>query len=176
MFDKYTGSFYYINMYRILIISVAVSLLSGCSAKKDVPAPAPPISKEATVISGPLPDKALPRAVLYKTNGDYSDHVFVNVGPDSRLVSYPAPTDVSAASSALPVGSGWLLDRRGGIGEDSRFLKWTYAEYAALPSAPSPSEIIASIIPDARVTDIRVLPISASEAISDPALVSKALE
>ena len=163
-------------MYRILIISVAVWLLSGCSAKKDVPAPAPPISKEATLISGTLPDKDLHRAVVYQYNSVYSDPVIVEVRLDHSLLSYPAPTDVSAASSALPVGSGWLLDRRGGIGEDSRFLKWTYAEYAALPSAPSPSEIIASIIPDARVTDIRVLPISASEAISDPALVSKALE
>lgn len=163
-------------MYKILTVLMAVSLFAGCSAKKDMPVFQPLESKDATVISGPMPDKALPRAVVYKTNGDYSDHVFVNVGPDGRLVSYPAPTDVSVSSSALPVGSGWLLDRRGGISEDSRFLKWTYAEYAALPSAPSPSEIIASIILDARVTDVRVLPFSASEAIADPSVVSKALE
>ena len=163
-------------MYKILIPVMAAMLLGGCSAKKEVPAPAPAISKYAAVISGPVPVQAVPRAVVYKTNGDYSSHVFVNVAPDGRLVSYPAPTDVSPSSSALPVGSGWLLDRRGGISADSRFLRWTYAEYAALPSLPSPAEIMESIIPESRVTAMRALPIPASEAIADPSLVTKALE
>lgn len=151
--------------------------MGGCSAKKEAaPSTPEPISTTAPVFSGGIPRGEVPKAVVYKTNGEYSDHVFVNLAPDGTLLSYPAPSDVTAASSALPVGSGWLLDRRGGIGENSRFLKWTYAQYASLPTVPSHAELLAAIIPDARVTTVRVLPIPASEAISDPALVRSLLE
>jgi len=158
-------------MRGFLIMALAAAFVAGCSAKKDMTPPVPePISTTLPVISGGVPRGDVPRAVVYKTNGDYADHVFVNLASDGTILSYPAPSDVTASSSGLPVGS-WLLDRRGGIGENSRFLKWTYSEYATLGGVPSKAEILAAIIPDAQVTAVRVLPVSASEAIADPNLV-----
>ncbi len=158
-------------------MALAAALVAGCSAKKNMTFPAPePISTTLPVISGGMQQGEMPRAVVYKTNGDYADRVFVNLAPDGTLLSYPAPSDVTASSSGLSVGSGWLLDRRGGIGENSRFLKWTYSEYATLGGVPTKAEILAAIIPDARVTAVRVLPVPASEAIADPHLVRALLE
>lgn len=112
---------------------------------------------------------ALPKAVIYKTNGDYNNNVAINLSSDGkRPVSYPAPTDVNSGSAALPLENGWLLDRRGAIGANTAFLKYTYEEYAKLPQAPTTAEIMQSIIPDAKVTETRVLPILQSQAIANP--------
>ena len=119
------------------------------------------------------PANHMPRAVVYKTNGDYNDHVAVNLDADGKtLVSYPAVSDVSASSSALPVARGWLLDRRGGTGLNTAFLTWTYAEYAAMKSTPSQAEIMAHSIPGAEVTEVRRLSMSASQARQDTSAVN----
>lgn len=116
----------------------------------------------------------LPRAVIYRTNGDYDDRVTVTLDATrTTLMSYPAPTDVNADSAPLVVADGWLLDRRGGIGPNTAFLDWSYAEYAAFPSVPSPADIMAHVIADARVTATRALPITASEALADTAVVNE---
>ena len=110
----------------------------------------------------------VPMAVIYRTNGDWNNHVAINLNAEGTApLSFPAPTDVSVDSAPLPVGGGWLLDRRGGTGLNTVFLTWTYAEYAALKEAPTVAELMAHIIPGARVTDIRQLDIPAAQARQD---------
>ena len=99
----------------------------------------------------------LPMTRIYKTNGDYADRVPVTLNQArNAIVAYPAPSDLRD-SEPLKLADGFLLDRRG-IGVNSAFTRWTYQEYAALPAAPSPKEILANIIPDARVTQLYEMP------------------
>jgi hypothetical protein len=90
-----------------------------------------------------------PHAVVYKTKGDYSKYVPVNLSDDkSRIISYPAPQDVyTAGKLALPtvLPHGFWLDNRG-IGPNSCFVKITYEEYAKMAQAPSPDELYKLII------------------------------
>lgn len=115
----------------------------------------------------------LPHGVIYRTNGNYDDNVTVMLDASRQaLVMYPAPTDVSTASAPLVMADGWLLDRRGGIGDNTAFLDWTYAQYAQLPETPSQAEIMRHIIPSARVTAVKVLPMAATAALADTAAVN----
>lgn len=106
----------------------------------------------------------LPKAIIYKTNGNYNDLVPVNLNPDGTLLSYPDPTDVGEFSTPLPLEGGWLLDRRGGIGAGTRFTRWTYSEYHALPQVPSPQQLLDNLVPEARVTAAYRLPVNANAA------------
>ena len=45
-----------------------------------------------------------PKAVIYKTNGDYNDNVPVNLNADrTSFVSYPDPSDVSPERSTYQI-------------------------------------------------------------------------
>lgn len=167
-------------------------LLAGCSAHKAEQAVGTEVSPEitdntvapdTTPVSAPVPEQAhlqpmvmggsqadMPSAVLYRMNGDYSDNVPVNINTRGRLLSYPAPSDLTEDSRPIEIQPGLWLDRRG-IGPDTRFTSWTYAEYMALPETPTPGEIGRAIIPEARVTETYVLPFSAAEAAADTAAV-----
>lgn len=167
------------SLSAIAIMAVSIAFF-GCKSSKDAAsqeqfAPVTYETKDTNPHSS-QPAAALPKAVVYQTNGDYNNNVSINVGPGNKIISYPAPTDVSAASSPIAVGDGWLLDRRGGVGANTVFLKYTYSEYSQLPAAPSPDQLLEAIIPGAKVTRIKILPITANEAIADPSLVSKYLE
>lgn len=117
---------------------------------------------------------ALPKAVIYKTNKPLNNHVAVVLGPDrQRLITFPAPSDVSTFSEPLPLAQGWLLDRRGTIGPGTAFLTYTYVDYAALPQAPAPNEIMAAIMPDAFVTQAVRLDITPWQAANDTAAVNR---
>lgn len=108
-------------------------------------------------VRGGSPVAALAYVHIYKTNGDYSDYVPVTLN-DSRdaLVSYPAPSDLRDASP-VKLDDGFLLDRRG-VGVNTAFTRWTYAQYAAMKSAPTPDEIMNNLIPGARVTELYEMP------------------
>ena len=56
---------------------------------------------------------AIPRARVYRMNGDYADNVPVGTDGNGRIISYPAPTDLSTASKPIQLAGGWWLDRRG---------------------------------------------------------------
>ena len=100
----------------------------------------------------------MPNARIYRTSTDVDALVPVNVNPATgQLVSYPAPTDITGASMPVVLKDGWLLDRRG-IGPDTRFINYTYSQYHDLTEAPSPAQLLESIVPDARVTEIVELP------------------
>ena len=108
--------------------------------------------------------QAMPYAQIYRTSGDFDSYVPVTVNPvDGKLVSYPAPGDITGASMPVVLRDGWLLDRRG-ISPDTRFVRYTYSEYHDLSQAPSPEELVGSIIPDAVVTEIVSLPYKVGEA------------
>lgn len=124
--------------------------------------------------SGLPPVKAMPRATVFRMSGDYADNVPVDIYPQGRLFSYPAPTDVSEASAPVPLAGGWWLDRRG-VGEHTVFTRWTYGEYSALKETPSPREISAAVIPGARVTKVLHLDMTPQEAMADTAAVNAAI-
>lgn len=90
-----------------------------------------------------------PHVLVYKTYADYSHLVPVILSADKKsLVSYPDPKDLKRGNTfTLPVKlhKGYLLDRQG-INKNVAFLKMSYAEYAALPKAPTAEEIMAMLI------------------------------
>lgn len=114
---------------------------------------------------------AIPRARVYRMNGDYADNVPVGTDGSGRIISYPAPTDVSAASRPMQLAGGWWLDRRG-VGLHTVFTRFTYEEYAALPQSPSVAQLREAIIPGARVTAVEELPWTLREAVADTAAVN----
>lgn len=108
------------------------------------------------VIASGIPPSTMPKARIYRTNGNYTNNVPVNCASDGSILSYPAPTDLVDATPVALEG-GWLLDRRG-ISLNSRFTRYTYSEYSRLAAAPSPKELSKAIIPGARVTDVVEMP------------------
>lgn len=113
-----------------------------------------------------------PKASIFRMNGDYADKVAVTLNKEGNLQYYPAPTDISEDSAPYSLGDGWYLNRQG-LATNSVFTKWTFDEYRALPKTPSPEEIKAAIIPGSGVTEMQQLPVSISEALSDPAACIK---
>ena len=114
-----------------------------------------------------------PQAHVYKIAPQWADLVPVVIA-DGRLVSYPAPSDVTASTAPIALSDGWWLDRQG-IGPNTAFLHWSRQQYAALDIAPSPSEILAAVVPDAHIEDFRELPITTAQAVADTAEVVKML-
>lgn len=114
----------------------------------------------------------IPMAQVYKTNGDYNNYVPVQVTDDGKeLLSFPDPSDINADASPIQMANGFLLDRRG-VSENTRFTSYTYTQYAALKQIPSPQELFNSIIPEARIIELVVLPITAQEAYADTSAVN----
>ncbi|MCM1450775.1 MAG: hypothetical protein NC102_00740 [Clostridium sp.] len=160
--------------FFIIMLLALTSAAAACSAGKSAPAAdsvkvRPVVS---AVASAPL--SVLPKAVIYKMNGDYAKYVPVTLSPSrDQLVSYPAPTDLSENSTPLPLENGWYLDRRGGIGPNTAFLKYTYAQYMSLSAPPSHQELMDAVMPDARVTQVRTLPMTLNAALADTAELRK---
>lgn len=161
-----------INICFLFLSFMIVACSTGKSGSPSVEAG----SVEAVMAFGKNPgqSKALPKAVIYRTNGDYMDNVPVTLN-DSRttLMSFPAPTDVNKRSVPVDLGDGWLFDRRGGIGANTVFLYYTYGEYAALKSTPSVSVLMDSIIPGSAVTQYVLTPVSFHEAAANPEILKK---
>lgn len=160
------GNAYLWAMKAILLPTIAMTIgIGACnSAKTESNANVLPEVETTTLrqpaIGGGRPAAFIPRAVVYKTNGDYNNNVTVVVTDNGTgLITYPAPGDVGEQSVPTAVADGWLWDHRGGIGPNTRFLAYTYAEYHALPEAPSVAQLMAAIIPEARVTAAYRLPI-----------------
>ena len=118
---------------------------------------------------------AIPRARVYRMNGDYADNVPVGTDGSGRIISFPAPTDVSAASKPVQLAGGWWLDRRG-VGKHTAFTRFTYEEYAAMQQAPSVAQLKEAVIPGARVTVVAELPWTLQDAVADTAAVNSWLQ
>lgn len=120
------------------------------------------VKAEQTKLGG-SPVKMIPKATAFRMTGDYADHVAVTLGADGQLTYFPAPSDISERSKPLDLGGGWWLNRQG-FGENSVFTKYTFEEYSRLEHTPSPSEIMESVIPGAKVSEMTVLPYPVNQA------------
>lgn len=112
------------------------------------------------------PIKINPNATAFRMSGNYSNNVGVTLSPDGVLTYFPAPTDITADSEPIDLGNGWWLNCQG-LSPHSVFTKYTFAEYASLPEAPSAQQIKMDIIPGARVTQLIELPMKLNEALEN---------
>ena len=165
-------------MTRLYILFLAcAALLCGCRASQPAGQKASGEPETSVPAGASSASSYMPRAAVYRTNGPWNQNVMITLNPErDAVVSYPAPSDVSVNSSPVALNDGWLLDRRGGVSLNSAFIRLTYAEYAALSAAPSPDSLLRMVIPDARVTEVKRLPITAQEAIADPETAKKYLD
>lgn len=154
-----------------LLVVLPLALLAACAPKNNSMIT---VKADAPVEGMPVVG-LMPKATAFRMTGDYADKVAVTFGADGRLVYYPAPSDISAASRPLDLGNGWWLNRQG-LSANSVFTKWTFDEYAALKKTPSQEEIKAAVIPGARVSEMRQLPYTISEASSNLPAIREMLE
>ena len=162
------------NFILLPLFSV-LTLINACTSAGK--AEASQASKSTTINSNidfsPQNDTpvGLPKAVIYRTNGDYNLNVPVTLNSSrTQILSYPAPRDVMGQEPTV-VGDGWLLDHRG-ISKNSAFLDYTYDEYQKLTDV-DPTELMHHIIKGAAVTQLQVLPMTTSQALSNPEEVKK---
>lgn len=135
------------------------------------------VAELTTIKDRPLSDvHYIPHAVVYKTNGNFNDNVPIQVSADGKtLISFPAPTDLNSSSLPLVLTEGWLLDRRG-VSVDTRFTSYKYSNYESLSSAPSVTDLLHSIIPNARIVEMIELPITTNEAVNDTTKVNQLIK
>ena len=114
-----------------------------------------------------------PRAVVYKMSSNYEYHVPVTLDAGkTRLISYPAPSDVTPNTAPVKLIDGYYLDRQG-VNVNTVFLKWTRDEYSNLTKTPSKGDILENLMPLSYIADIVSLPMSINEALADTAEVNK---
>lgn len=164
-------------MNRTILVAAVAALaaLCGCKATKQnsEAGAAAATGREMETVQ----TQHMPHAVIYKTNGDYNANVAVTLSADGKtLASYPAPGDVNANFSAQPLDNGWLLARSGAIGERTAFLTYTYEQYSKLKKTPTQAQLLAAIIPGAKVETVRVLPLLHSQALENPNLLKQYTE
>lgn len=137
--------------------------MCGCTVNKTSTASELPTISLATKSHIASPQ---PKAIAYKMIGDASAaNVPVQVDNQGNIISFPDPSDLENAEP-IQLQKGYLLDRRG-VNTSTRFLHYTYSEYSALQTLPSPAELQAAIIPNAKVAEIVHLPISVSQAVAN---------
>ena len=163
---------------KLFSAKTAKNLLSGVGISLPmIAALASCHSGKENVITGNLPQNPsgssfMPKASIYRMSGDCPELVPVNVAPSGdELISYPAPSDLLPGSEPLQLADGWWLDRRG-ISKNTRFTTYTYSQYRNLTEAPAPGQILQNLDPECRITDIRTLPMSLTEALQDTAAVN----
>lgn len=151
------------------LIAACSGLFASCSSQKSIDA-AVPVS---AVVVGGNQNSFIPKGLLYTTNGNYNSNVAITLNESrTQVMSFPAPSDVSEASAPLII-DGYLLDRRGGISFNTAFISMTYGEYSQLQQVPSQAELLKMVIPEARVTEMVILPITAYQAATQPAEVAR---
>lgn len=169
-----------INTLTAACISLLLSCTFGsCSSHKNS-------DKSATIpsaqpVSNPYimptrPTAMIPKARIYKTNGDYALNVPITLN-ESRdvIISFPAPSDITPESTPVALDNGFMLDRRG-INANTAFLSISYSDYARLKSAPSIEELRKLIIPEARVTALYILPFDLQTAMNDMPQINNWIE
>ncbi|MBE6304996.1 MAG: hypothetical protein E7082_03625 [Bacteroidales bacterium] len=139
------------------IAIIAIPMLCSCASKKTIE----PLPLNNIILASPTP-----KAIAYKMSGQASaDNVPIQVDNQGNIISFPDPSDLKNAEP-IQLKGGYLLDRRG-VNTNTRFLSYTYKEYSSLNVPPSITELKASIIPDARVSEIIQLPVTISQAVAD---------
>lgn len=168
--------------FHPIMLTAGILALGGCGTVRTLPELEACVPAEATdpVVPTAVPPTergtaAMPRAVIYKTAGDFRDNVPVQVSADGKLISYPAPTDIPARATPVELRDGWLLSPLG-VGSRSVFTSFTLDEYRALPSPPAPSEIMKALLPDGKVTSTLTLPMTPREAMTDTAAANRFID
>ena len=157
--------------YSITSIAIAAAALcvAACSSTKTATEAQSPIAPPQIVKNTTGGDQAaaMPKAVIYRTNGDFIHNVPITLSADRKqIISYPAPSDLSASSLPVELNDGYLLDRRG-ISANTAFTKYTYDEYSRMTTAPSLKELKEAIIGGAEVVEIVVLPMTLTQALDN---------
>lgn len=149
-------------MFRTISPIIAAMILtlciSSCSGNHRVDNP-----NEISVSVGPAIGQAagekaaLPKARIYRMNGDFAKLVPVTLSADGKSVAnFPAPSDLKEAQP-IDLGDGWWLDRRG-IGPNSAFTIYSYENYSKMASAPTTAQLLNSLNRGARITRIVDMP------------------
>lgn len=155
---------------NILTLLASAPLLVSChGAKQEIASTDTAVAASPVVIGGKRPAQAVvAKTRIYKTNGDYTNLVPVTLNAArTAVVSFPAPTDLVNAAP-ISLSDGFLLDRRG-VGVNTAFTSYTYSDYSQMKNPPSPAELLAAVIPGAKVTEIIEMPF----AVGAPDAVEK---
>lgn len=147
------------------IMLAMAGMMCGCSPKTS---PAASSSAPQAAV-GPKAAAYVLRAQIYKTSLPVANQVPFQMSDSGEVLSYPDPSDVEG-HQPIELTDGWLLDRRG-VGSNSAFTSYTYADYSALKSAPSAQELVKAVVPGKVVRIVR-LPMTPSEAAADTAAVN----
>lgn len=168
-------------MKKLIFCAMIIGLMASCSHKwgsvytpsdrnlpsekivGNSPSSAPSEDRRVAVApTGFRPVDMIPNATAFRMSGDYQNNVAVTLNSNGQLTYFPAPSDITADSEPISLGNGWWLNNQG-LGQNSVFTKYTFAEYAALPSAPSTQQLILDILPGAKVTEFIELPMKITE-------------
>ena len=157
-----------------LIVPVVASCLmaAGCSHADKAQPQGQQRSDDGMAVRGGV--AARPRAVVYRTDRDYSGLVAVTLDATGRrIVSFPDPADLRGADPRpLPLRDGWLLDRRG-VGPRTAFLDISVSDYAALEKAPQADSLLRHVKARSPFTEMYALPLTADEARRDTAACNR---
>lgn len=136
-------------MKKILATMSAATMLTACSTTKKAEEVTPDVTSQATDFIIGVADptsRALPHVIIYKTKADYSNLVPVTMNRErTKIVSYPAKSDIRPSAKPVALVDGWYLDRRG-IGPNTVFTDYTYEEYSHLEKTPSAAQLMEHII------------------------------
>lgn len=155
----------------MFLMAMGGLFLGGCKAGKEASASTssePPVISTKPMMKGGQDDvHAIPNATIFRMSGDYSGNVAITLNSDGTLAYYPDPSDITSHTAPYPLGGGWYLNRQG-IGPDSRFTTYTFEQYGSLGKLPSHKELLNAVIPGAEVTEFIEIPMSFSQALSEP--------
>lgn len=157
-----------------LTMGIVAMCMAGCRTKKMEQ------EKQGVFIMNPMYTGGgggaafMPKAVVYRTNGDYRNHVAVTLSADGKsLVSFPAPSDIRPETARpIVLADGYLLDRRG-ISAHAAFLDYTLEEYSKLERTPSAETLMEHIIARRAVVEMYELPMTVSQAAGNPSACNK---
>ena len=79
-------------------------------------------------------------------------------------------TKLKGLTPAIGASPNFVLPQK--VLSDSNISRYTLAQYAAMKEVPSPQELLASVIPGAKVTAVVPLPMMQHEALADTAAVN----
>ena len=136
----------------------AATMLTACSTTKKAEVATPDVttstSNNTTAVAAPS-NRALAHVIIYTTKADYSNLVPVTMNSErTKIVSYPAKSDIRLSAKPVALADGWLLDRRG-IGPNTVFTDYTYEEYSSLEKTPSASQLMEHIIEKYPLLELR---------------------
>lgn len=106
-----------------------------------------------------------PQAVLYKMSDGCANLVPVTLSDDgTRVIRYPATSDIRPDSKPVHVGDGWYLDRIG-VTDNTVFTTYTLDQYSSLPATPTADELMRAIKAGSKVTAIKRLNMTPQQAL-----------